>query len=261
MAPLPPEVFLRLMLTLKVWKSIPRHRDRQRTTTIAVEGTIFAFSFSKKSDISLLSIEDRVLDLCRAFDQLAIVDAHLWISFICGWDGGWVVGNLPPVPPNLPLPAFPLQPTITVFSEPVEFSTKVNIHGQINRRRPTRRSSVYILAKKFVHRIRRCGRWEFNSSYALPTKSTLQVLTNYLFYAENMEVKVPYVSKSSLLEHFFNIRTAVDSPTAKIRKSMNVRVTLFAFYRFLSAWWLRMYSILFRGGVLFAWHKHQHFRV
>jgi hypothetical protein len=44
---------------------------------IAVGGTIFAFGFSKKYDLSLLSIEGLVLDLCRAFDRLASVDAHL----------------------------------------------------------------------------------------------------------------------------------------------------------------------------------------
>jgi hypothetical protein len=41
---------------------------------IEVERTIFAFKFSKKYDLSLLSIEGRVLDRCR----LASVDAHLW---------------------------------------------------------------------------------------------------------------------------------------------------------------------------------------
>jgi hypothetical protein len=44
---------------------------------IEVEGTIFAFEFSKKYDLSLLSIEGRVLDRCRAFDRLASVDAQL----------------------------------------------------------------------------------------------------------------------------------------------------------------------------------------
>ncbi len=58
-------------------KSIPRHCDRQRLTTIAVEGTIFAFGFSKNYDLSLLSIEGGVLDRCRAFDRLVSVDAHL----------------------------------------------------------------------------------------------------------------------------------------------------------------------------------------
>ncbi len=68
---------------------IPRHRDRQRLTTIVVEGkifilvhnfsfgTIFAFGFSKKYDLSLLSLEGQVLDRCPAFNQLASVDAHL----------------------------------------------------------------------------------------------------------------------------------------------------------------------------------------
>jgi hypothetical protein len=55
----------------------PRNWVRQRSKTIAVEGTIFAFGFSKKYDISLLSIECRVFDRCRTFDRLACVDAHL----------------------------------------------------------------------------------------------------------------------------------------------------------------------------------------
>ena len=38
---------------------------------------IFAFGFQKKYDLSLLLIEGRVLDRCRAFDRLASVDAHL----------------------------------------------------------------------------------------------------------------------------------------------------------------------------------------
>jgi hypothetical protein len=46
--------------------------------TIAVEGTIFVFGFSKKYDLSPLSNEDRVLDRCRAFDRIYSVDAHLW---------------------------------------------------------------------------------------------------------------------------------------------------------------------------------------
>jgi hypothetical protein len=65
--------------SLKVKNSIPRNRVRQRWKTIAVEGMTFAFGFSKKYNISLLSIECRVLDRCRAFDQLACVDAHLWL--------------------------------------------------------------------------------------------------------------------------------------------------------------------------------------
>jgi hypothetical protein len=44
---------------------------------IAVEGTILAFGFFKKYDLSLLLIEGRVLDRCRAFHRLASVDAHL----------------------------------------------------------------------------------------------------------------------------------------------------------------------------------------
>ncbi len=54
----------------------PRNCDRQQSTKIAVEGKIFAFSFSKKSDLSLLSIECRVLDWCHAFERLVSVDAH-----------------------------------------------------------------------------------------------------------------------------------------------------------------------------------------
>jgi hypothetical protein len=42
-----------------------------------VEGTIFAFGFSKKYDLSLLFIEGWVLDQCRAFDRLVSVDAQL----------------------------------------------------------------------------------------------------------------------------------------------------------------------------------------
>jgi hypothetical protein len=45
---------------------------------IAVEGKIFALGFSKKYDLSLLSIECWELDRCRAFDRLACVDALLW---------------------------------------------------------------------------------------------------------------------------------------------------------------------------------------
>ncbi len=66
-----------VFFSLKVKNSIPRNRVRQQSKTITVEATIFAFGFSKKYDISLLSIECRVLDRCRAFDRLACVDAHL----------------------------------------------------------------------------------------------------------------------------------------------------------------------------------------
>jgi hypothetical protein len=47
---------------------------------------MYAFSFLKKYDISLLSIKCRVLDRwrvlhrCRALDRLACVDAHLWLK-------------------------------------------------------------------------------------------------------------------------------------------------------------------------------------
>ncbi len=67
-----------MFFLLKVKNSFPRNRYRQRSTKIAVEGKIFAFGFSKKYDLSLLSMECRVLDRCRAFDRLASVDAHLW---------------------------------------------------------------------------------------------------------------------------------------------------------------------------------------
>jgi hypothetical protein len=50
-------------------------------TTIAVEGTIFAFGFSKQYDLSLLPTTGRVFDRRRAFDRFAIVDAHLWLCF------------------------------------------------------------------------------------------------------------------------------------------------------------------------------------
>ncbi len=81
-----PQTFVKVgvectMFFFIVKNSIPRNRDRQRSTKIAVEGTIFAFGFSKKYDLSLLLIEGRVLDRCRAFDRLVSVDAHLW-----GWD-------------------------------------------------------------------------------------------------------------------------------------------------------------------------------
>jgi hypothetical protein len=69
-----------MFFSLKVKNSIPRNRDRQRWTKIAVEGKIFAFGFSKKFDLSLLSIECQVLDRCRAFDRLVSVDAHLCIA-------------------------------------------------------------------------------------------------------------------------------------------------------------------------------------
>ncbi len=57
---------------------IPRDRVCRRSTKIAVEGKIFAFGFLKKYDLSLLSIEGRVLDQCRSFDRLVSVYAHLF---------------------------------------------------------------------------------------------------------------------------------------------------------------------------------------
>jgi hypothetical protein len=69
---------VRCFFSLKAKNLIPRNRDRQRSTKIAVEGKIFAFGFTKKYDISLLSIECQVLDRCPAFDRLVSVDAHLW---------------------------------------------------------------------------------------------------------------------------------------------------------------------------------------
>jgi hypothetical protein len=57
---------------------------------IAVEGMIFAFGFQKKYDLSLLLIEGRVLDRCRAFDRLASVDAHLCaLQGPVGWSRKW----------------------------------------------------------------------------------------------------------------------------------------------------------------------------
>ncbi len=54
-----------------------RDSDHQPSTKIAVVGTIFAFGFLKKYNLSLLSIEGRALDRCRAIDRLVSVDAHL----------------------------------------------------------------------------------------------------------------------------------------------------------------------------------------
>ncbi len=73
-----------IFFSLNVKNSIPRNRVRQPSKTIAVEGPILAFGFSKKYDISLLSIECRILDRCRAFDRLACVDAHLWVTGCIG---------------------------------------------------------------------------------------------------------------------------------------------------------------------------------
>jgi hypothetical protein len=67
-----------MFFSSKVKNFIPRYRDRQRSTKISVEGTIFAFGFSKKYDLLLLSIEGRVLDRCRAIDRLVSVNAPLW---------------------------------------------------------------------------------------------------------------------------------------------------------------------------------------
>ncbi len=77
---------MRLMLTtLDLWEgrgrrhvvvyieTISRHRDRRS------RGYLLGLRFSKKSDLSLFSIEGRVLDRCRAFVRLASVDAHLWL--------------------------------------------------------------------------------------------------------------------------------------------------------------------------------------
>jgi hypothetical protein len=55
---------------------------RSLEIVIAEEGKKFAFGFSKKYDLSLLSIECQILDRCRAFDRLASVDAHLWFYYI-----------------------------------------------------------------------------------------------------------------------------------------------------------------------------------
>jgi hypothetical protein len=45
---------------------------------MAIEGTIFAFGFLKKYDLSFYWIVGQVLDQCRAFNRLSSVDAHLW---------------------------------------------------------------------------------------------------------------------------------------------------------------------------------------
>jgi hypothetical protein len=87
------EVQVSIFFSLKVKNLIPRNQVRQRSKTIAVEGMIFVFGFSKKYGISLLSIECRVLDWCRAFDRLA--DLSMPTSAIKGpptaykcWQGG-----------------------------------------------------------------------------------------------------------------------------------------------------------------------------
>ncbi len=46
-------------------------------TTIAVEGTFFAFGFSKKYDLSLLSIKGRVLDRGDLFLQMPIISYQM----------------------------------------------------------------------------------------------------------------------------------------------------------------------------------------
>jgi hypothetical protein len=66
-----------MFFSLKVKNLIPRNRDRQQSTKITADGKTFAFGFSKKYDLSLLSFECRVLDQCRAFNRLVSVDAHL----------------------------------------------------------------------------------------------------------------------------------------------------------------------------------------
>jgi hypothetical protein len=53
-------------------KSVKVDRDCQRSTKIVVEGTIFAFGFLKKYNLSLLAIEGRELDQCQAFDRLVV---------------------------------------------------------------------------------------------------------------------------------------------------------------------------------------------
>ncbi len=48
----------------------PQTSDQQRSTTIAVEGTIFAFGFSKKYDLSLLSNEGHTVKKLRSLNLL-----------------------------------------------------------------------------------------------------------------------------------------------------------------------------------------------
>jgi hypothetical protein len=78
-------------------------------TTITVEGTIFAFGFSKKYGLSPLLIRGRDLDRCGAFNRLASVNAHLcridsqscWYfrpSFVSCCPSKLLSGSTPPSP-------------------------------------------------------------------------------------------------------------------------------------------------------------------
>ncbi len=95
---------------------------------IEVEGTIFAIKFSKKYDLSLLSIEGWVLDRFRAFDRLTSVDAHLCL---------WYVPYLPEETPITLTPDFlmssrqPLgvQEMNPAFKSPVAKRPSLTVHS------------------------------------------------------------------------------------------------------------------------------------
>jgi hypothetical protein len=53
-----------MFFSLKAKNLIPINRDRQRSTMIEVEGTIIAFEFSKKYDLSLLPTSGHEFDRC-----------------------------------------------------------------------------------------------------------------------------------------------------------------------------------------------------
>jgi hypothetical protein len=61
-----------MFCSLKVKNLIPRNRDRHLSTMIEVEGTISLPSVKKKIDLSLLLIECRILDRCRASTDLQV---------------------------------------------------------------------------------------------------------------------------------------------------------------------------------------------
>ncbi len=87
-----------MLTTLYLWEGRGRSHDvfytesvkvpplTSGSTTIAVEGTSFAYGFTKNYDHLLLPTSGRVFDFCRAFDRFSNVHAHHWLSgcFICG---------------------------------------------------------------------------------------------------------------------------------------------------------------------------------
>jgi hypothetical protein len=61
-----------MFFSLEVKNLIPSNGDRQQSTMIEVGGTIINFEFSKKYDLSLLPIEGRKFDRCRASMDLQV---------------------------------------------------------------------------------------------------------------------------------------------------------------------------------------------